>query len=106
GYTSQGNNRIFGNNAWAVFDPGYNTGLEILTDGQANVMAQNNYWGPYAPGRITVLVAGVRRCGGEIDAAGNILRDVPPYRCQINLGLPTTGFGTINDDFPLAVDPI
>ncbi len=100
GYTSLGNNRIFGNNAFVAFDPGYNPGLEILTDGQANVLAQNNYWGPYSTDRITVLVNGVRRCGAEFDAIGNLIRDVPPYRCEINQGNPTTGFGTINDDFP------
>ncbi len=100
GYTSLGNNRIFGNNAFVVFDPGYNPGLEILTDGKADIIAQNNYWGPYSTDRITVLVNGVRRCGAEFDAAGNLIRDVPPYRCEINQGYPTTGFGTINDDFP------
>ncbi len=100
-YTSLGNNNIFGNNAFVVFDPGYNPGLEILTDGPAYVMAQNNYWGPYSPNRITVMVDGQRRCGGEFDAEGNLIRDVPPYRCQINQGSPTISTGTINDDFPL-----
>lgn len=99
GYTSIGKNRIYGNDVSTIYDPGYSPGLEILTDGQADIMAQNNYWGPNGE-RLTVLVDGVRRCGGEFDDQGNLIRDVPPYRCQINQGSVTTGFGTINDDFP------
>ncbi len=102
GFTSLGNNNIFGNNAFAVNSTlYYSPGFEMLVDGPGNVMAQNNYWGPYSPGRITVQVDGQRRCGVEHNAQGTLIRDEPPIRCRIGQGIPVFSTGTINDDFPL-----
>jgi len=105
GYTSPGQNRIFGNTRNSV---SFSPFVEVALEGPGSMMAQGNYWGDIKPvdGKGDALgECTVYDWSGDPKDTSPPVKPVPESRCELYNVKPQGSPSGIDGRFHLAADP-